>query len=170
MDLNWLRAVLAIHRVSGAAEGEALKSTVPAGDVTGTPRRPAPWPITGAEVNRCPFWNNNHFLLLPPQNNILWNYLYSDYNIRAALTEGDQLMSSPPFFTHDLMSLWTCGFKNSISLFSPTIKKVLLTDGELLTFTWLFHCKMCLHRRIHIYIYRLLSIERYKGQYNAQHY
>ena len=107
MDLNWLRAVLAIHRVSGAAEGEALKSTVPAGDVTGTPRRPAPRPITGAQVNRCPFWNNKHFLLLPPQNNLLWNYLYSDYGyIRAALTEGDQLMSSPPF---SLMTLWACG-------------------------------------------------------------
>ena len=47
--------------------------------------------------------------------------------------------------------------------------KEILTDGELLTFPSLFHFKMCLHRRIHIYIYILLSIERYKGQYNAQH-
>ena len=60
------------------------------------------------------------------------------------------------------------GFCNNYSLFSLPIKKEILTDGELLTFTWLFHFKMCLHRRIHIYIYILLSIERYKGQYNAQ--
>ena len=47
--------------------------------------------------------------------------------------------------------------------------KKYFNDGEFLTFTWLFHFKMSLHRRIHIYIYILLSIERYKGQYNAQH-
>ena len=67
------------------------------------------------------------------------------------------------------MSSWMRSFRNNYSLFSPPIKKEILTDGELLTFTWLFYLKMCLHRRIHIYIYILLSIERYKGQYNAQH-
>ena len=54
-------------------------------------------------------------------------------------------------------------FKNKYSLFSPQIKKEILTDGELLSFIWLFHFKMCLHRRIHIYIYILHSIDRYKG-------
>ena len=29
---------------------------------------------------------------------------------------------------------------------------------------------MCLHRRIHIYIFILLSIDRYNGEYNAQDY
>ena len=50
-------------------------------------------------------------------------------------------------------------------LFSPPIMKEILTDGEFLTFIWLFHFKMCLHGRISIYIHTLLSIERYKGQY-----
>ena len=67
------------------------------------------------------------------------------------------------------MSSWTRNFKNKYSLFSPPIKKEIYADGELLLFTWLFHFKVCLHRRIHIYIYILLSIERYEGQYNTQH-
>ena len=65
--------------------------------------------------------------------------MHTYIHTRAALTEGDQLMSSPP-------------------LFSPAIKKEIRTDGELLTFTWSFHFKMCMHKRIHIYIY--ISKER----------
>ena len=50
---------------------------------------------------------------------------------RAALTEGDKLMSSPPL---SLVSSWMRVFCNNYSLFSPPIKKEILTDGELLTF------------------------------------
>ena len=67
------------------------------------------------------------------------------------------------------MSSWMRILRNKFSLFSSLFKKERITDGKFLTFTWLIHFKMCLHRRIHIYIYILLSIEWYKSQYNAQH-
>ena len=53
--------------------------------------------------------------------------------------------------------------KINIHYLAHQLEKEILTDGELLTFTRLFHFKMCLHRIIHIYIFILLSTERYKG-------
>ena len=59
--------------------------------------------------------------------------------------------------TRELMSSWMHGVLNKYSLFRPPIKKKVLTDGEL--HLWLFHFKMCLHRRIYIYSYILLNME-----------
>ena len=66
-------------------------------------------------------------------------------------------MSSPPF---QLMSSWTHVFLNKVSLFSHPIKKEILTDGDLLIFTWLSYFKMCLNR---VYISTFIKFFLYSG-------
>ena len=62
---------------------------------------------------------------------------------RAALMEGDQLMSSPPVW---LVSSWAHGhsdFPKKYLFSSPAIKKWIFIGGDLLTLPCLFNFKMC---------------------------
>ena len=62
---------------------------------------------------------------------------------RAALTEGDQLMSSPPVW---LVSSWAHGrsdFPKKYTFSSPAIKNYIFIGGHLLTLPSLFNFKTC---------------------------
>ena len=116
----------------------------------------------------CHTWsqlNVNSFIVHSLMNVCRYGYMLELHSQREINSWAHHHFDS---LAHELMP-WTCVFLNRYSLFSPPIKKEVLTDGELLTIKRSFHFIMCLHRRIHIYIYILLSIERYKDQYNAHH-